>query len=181
MKFYVCVFATARMASRRTALVGAIAAAGAVAWLVRSLRDALACAAAASQAAAASHAHAEELEKQAPRTTSTGPDPNPDPNPNLKPNLNLTPNPNSSPSPSPNPNQLLRVRTALGRCQQADVAIAEPPAAPNLVPTPSWSRCLAALAAGDEFYRGRGAKGEALLVRVRVRARVRARVRVRVS
>ena len=77
--------------------------------------------------------------------------------------------------------QLVRVRTALGRCQLTDVAIAEPPAAPNLVPTPSWSRCLAALAAGDEFYRGRGAKGEALLVRVRVRARVRARVRVRVS
>ena len=63
-----------RMPSRRTALVGAIAAAGAVAWLVRlrlSLRDALACAAAASEAAAASHAHArksaehaEELEKE---------------------------------------------------------------------------------------------------------------------
>ena len=109
------------------------------------------------------------------------PKPKPKPKLNLKPNLNLIPNPNSNPSPSPNPNQLLRVRTALGRCQQADVAIAEPPAAPNLVPTPSWSRCLAALAAGDEFYRGRGAKGEALLVRVRVRARVRARVRVRVS
>ena len=59
------------MVSRTTALVGTIAAAGAVAWLVRSLRNALACAAAASQAAAASHAHArksaehaEELEQQ---------------------------------------------------------------------------------------------------------------------
>ena len=112
------------MASRTTTLLGAIAAAGAVAWLVRmraSLRDALVSAAAASQAAAASHAQSikvmrahTELEKQ-----------------------------------------LVRVRTALGRCQLTDVAIAEPPAAPNLVPTPSWSRCLAALAAGDEFYRSR--------------------------